>query len=145
MRRAFIILTLIIFSTGLEANEMNWKTLQLNIHDIDNTRGGQMSVYVFLKEGFPVKHQKSLQQYHFDVEQTSHTLNIQVPDQNFALKAHHDEDRSGSVTKNWTGIFPIEGFAFSSGAKIRFGPPSFSKAKMQYPDSGKADVHMIYP
>ena len=124
---------------------MSWKSLQLYIHDIDTSRGGKMSVYVFLKDGFPIQHNKSIKQYHFDINETSHLVSIDVPEGEFAIKLHHDEDRSGNVTKNWTGIFPAEGLAFSSGAKLRFGPPSFTQAKMHFPIEGETHIHMIYP
>lgn len=124
---------------------MNWRSVDVTLTHIDIERGGEISVYVFVKEGFPIDHDKALKRYRFDVEQAHHTIQIEVPDVEFALKAHHDEDRSGTVTKNWTGFIPAEGFAFSSGARMRFGPPSFSKAKTSWPESGALALKMRYP
>lgn len=71
--------------------------------------------------------------------------NIQVPDKPFAIKVHHDEDSSGTVTKDWTGFIPAEGLGFSSGAQLRFGPPSFDDAVMTLPNDGKIEINIIYP
>ena len=124
---------------------MNWKKIQLSIHNIEVKRGGEMGVYVFLKKGFATKHKQAIRSYHFNVINESHKLEIEVPDHTFALKAHHDEDMSGKVTKNWTGIFPTEGFGFSSGAKVLFGPPSFEQAAMTLPTHKAVHLNMIYP
>lgn len=145
MNKYIMTIFLLSFSLIVEAQEMNWKILQLTIHDIEVKRGGVMSVYVFLEEGFPIKHDQAVKFYRFDVSNESHILEIEIPDRTFALKVHHDENMSGKVTKNWTGIFPTEGIGFSSGAKIRFGPPSFKQAAMTLPHDNAAHIYMVYP
>ncbi len=45
----------------------------------------------------------------------------------YALRAFHDQNGDGELNVNPLGL-PIEPFAFSAGAKARFGPPSFDKA-----------------
>ena len=68
-----------------------------------------------------------------------------VPDE-FAIKVLHDEDETGKVTKNWTRIIPAEGLGFSQGAKLRFRPPSFARAKVKLSDtSSPITIRMIYP
>ncbi|HCS62710.1 MAG TPA: hypothetical protein DIW64_00700 [Cellvibrio sp.] len=128
-----------------EPSTMNWKTLTLHITDIDIKRPGEIVVMVFQEDGFPKDHEKAIRKYHIDPLEPHHQLSIQVPDGKFALKIHHDEDRSGTMTKNWTGFIPAEGVGFSSGAKVKFGPPSFKVAQMQLPDSGEASIAIIYP
>ena len=145
MHRHIIAILLFSLITGTEANEMNWKKLHITIHDIEVERGGEMSVYLFLEKGFPIKHEQAIKHYRFEVSNTTQELLIEAPDQPFALKAHHDEDRSGTVTKNWTGIIPAEGFGFSSGARMRFGPPSFKQAAMTLPNNQATILNMIYP
>lgn len=52
-------------------------------------------------------------------------------DENIAIKIHHDENRDGKVTKNWTRIWPKEGLGFSNGQKLTLtGPPNFKKSKL---------------
>lgn len=143
------IVTVLLFAMmtfmRLEVFAMDWTKLRLTIDDIEFKRGGEIRVYVFLKGGFPKKHEKALKHYRFDVAQLSHQMIIEVPDVPFAIKVHHDEDRSGKINKNWTGIYPAEGLGFSSGAKIGFGPPSFKKAKMNIPADKKIRLAVIYP
>lgn len=124
---------------------MEWSELRLTVDGIDHLRGGEMAVYVFFKEGFPVKHEQALRHYRFEVSQFSHTLLIEVPDALFALKVHHDEGGSGSVTKDWTGSIPAEGLGFSSAARLGFGAPSFKDALMSKPESSETKLEVIYP
>ncbi len=124
---------------------MEWREMTLTVEQIDSSRGGDIYVYIFLEEGFPIKHNKAVRNYRFSATKRSHSLRIAVPDSSFAIKVHHDQDRSGKVTKNWTGILPAEGLGFSSGARLGFGPPSFKDAVIRKPDSDKVSIKVIYP
>lgn len=121
------------------------QTLDVSVTDLDKTRGGDLVIYIFQESGFPKQHNLAWRNYQYPVKDFMGVVIIEVPEGEFAIKVHHDEDESGALTKNWTGIFPAEGLGFSSGARIRFGPPSFNKAKMQYPESGQVDIPMVYP
>jgi uncharacterized protein (DUF2141 family) len=50
-----------------------------------------------------------------------------VPYGTYAIRAFHDQDNDGELTKNPFGL-PTEPFAFSNGAKAHYGPPTFEKA-----------------
>jgi len=131
--------------TTFEVLGMNWTKLTLIIDEIEFERSGEIGIFIFLEDGFPKKHEKAIKRYCFDVTQKSNQLVIEVPDIAFAIKAHHDEDRSGTVTKNWTGIIPAEGLGFSSGARMGFGPPTFNEAMVNIPASNKIRLRMVYP
>lgn len=124
---------------------MEWKELNLSVTGIEPDRGGVLSVMVFLEDGFPKDHSKAIKRYELPTNSTSSSVAIDVPQSMFALKVHHDEDRSGQITKNWTRFMPAEGLGFSSGARVRFGPPSFEAAKLSYPETGELTIPMIYP
>ena len=124
---------------------MEWKQAHLLINDIEPERGGIISIYVFLEEGFPVKHDKAIKHYSTTPTGISQSIKIEVPGVPFAIKVHHDEDASGKVTKNWTGSIPAEGLGFSSGATLGFGPPAFDEAVMILPESGHISISIIYP
>jgi uncharacterized protein (DUF2141 family) len=51
-----------------------------------------------------------------------------VPFGDYALVVLHDEDDDATLDRNVLGI-PAEGLGFSSGARVRFGPPSFEDAR----------------
>lgn len=119
--------------------------MTLTVEGIEPARGGEVHVYVFLGQGFPIKHEKAVKRYRFEVTTATYSLPIEVPDVPFAIKVHHDEDRSGGVTKNWTGVLPAEGLGFSSGARMGLGPPSFKEAAMNRPESGVGSVSVRYP
>jgi len=139
---------LILISSMLlttKAFSMTWTTIDLGINNIEPHRGGVISIYVFLKEGFPVKHDQALRYFSCDVNTESLRVEIEVPNVPFALKVHHDEDNSGAVSKNWTGFIPAEGLGFSSGAKLGFGPPSFKDAMMTLPENYATEINISYP
>ena len=130
---------------GMEVQAVEWREARLTIEGIEFGRGGELSVYLFSEAGFPTKHDQALKHFRVDAVKAVQILHIETPNRPFALKVHHDEDRSGRVNKNWTGIFPAEGLGFSSGARIGFGPPSFKQAVMSAPDDGMVNIEMVYP
>ena len=96
----FLFALLLIQSISVVAEElevMNWNALTLNITGIDLNRPGELVVMVFQEEGFPKDHQKAIKKYHITPLESQHQINIQVPDGKFALKLHHDEDKSGTL------------------------------------------------
>ena len=139
----FMIIIPTLLTTG--ASAVAWSKLGLSINEIEHKRGGEICVYVFLKDGFPVDHDKSLKKFCYEATQSNIQIEIPVPNFPFAIKIHHDEDISGTVTKDWTGIFPAEGLGFSSGAQLGFGTPSFDDAVMTLPIDGKISIYIIYP
>jgi uncharacterized protein (DUF2141 family) len=144
MKRQIPLLTILLFMT-LEATAMEWSEMTLKVEEIEIERGGELAVFVFLKQGFPIKHEMALKKYRFRVVHSEHNLTIEVPNIPFALKVQHDADGSGKVTKDWTGLIPAEGLGFSSGARLGFGPPSFKAARMMRPESGESRIAVIYP
>ncbi len=124
--------------------------ITVEVQQIDTSRGGNILLMLFSEKGFPKVHDDVLSQYSLPVHRdtNSFTVSVSVPNniQELAIKILHDEDGSGSVTKNWTGIFPREGLGFSNGAKIRFGPPSFKQAKLHIKDiKNTLSIPIVYP
>ena len=52
----------------------------------------------------------------------------------YAIAVAHDANGNGILDQNFIGL-PTEGFGFSGNARIRFGPPSFSKAAITVSDA----------
>jgi len=145
MRHTFIPIICLFMSVVTEVNAMKWNTVQLHVNKIEANRGGIISIYIFLEDGFPVKHDKAIKHYSTETIDSKQSIKIEVPEVPFAIKIHHDEDASGNVTKNWTGFIPAEGLGFSSGAKLGFGPPDFEDAVMTLPETGQVSISIIYP
>ena len=124
----------------------SWLPLVVTVSGIEPDRGGQIQFFVFLKDGFPIRHRKALKSQVRPVAGKKMTVTLNVPaDVPFALKAHHDEDGNNKVSKNWTGIFPAEGLGFSSDAKMTPMPPSFADAKMVVPQGNATSITLRYP
>lgn len=144
MKFKMSILTLITMVNIMNTAES--KTINVLVNNIDTTKPGNILVMLFSKSGFPKEHSKTL-----DIKITPatykkvHVSFSSVPEE-FAIKVLHDEDETGTVTKNWTGIIPAEGLAFSNGAKLSFGPPSFKKAKLNLSKiTNDIEMYLIYP
>ena len=60
----------------------------------------------------------------------------------YAVKAFQDLDRDGALDRNALGI-PSEPAAFSNGAKIRFGPPSWDAARFNAP-AGRTVERLVF-
>ena len=123
-----------------------WHPLDLTITGIESKRGGQINIFVFQEDGFPITHSKAVRSYVKPVVGSKVTISLEVPaDISFALKVHHDEDGNNKVTKNWTGIFPAEGLGFSSGARMNVAPPLFVEAEMTLPSDDSVSIEIRYP
>ena len=124
---------------------METKPVTININNIEQERGGQLVVFVFLESGFPKDHEQSIMRFKRMVSNKHMQMMIQVPSREaFAIKVLHDEDMDEKVTKNWTGIIPKEGIGFSNGARIGFGPPNFEEAKIRYVNDSPLAIELQY-
>lgn len=139
-----IILFLFFISLNSYANQ--WNESEITVREIDYQRGGQLCIFVFFKEGFPIKHDKEKSKKCIKPTSNTITASIKVPNTPFAIKILHDEDMSDSVTKDWTGFIPAEGLGFSNGASIGFfGPPGFEDAKITFDINNTISIEMLYP
>lgn len=146
MSKSVVFSSVMMVSASNVIGSDNWQAATLNVQGVEVARGGQIQVFVFFKDGFPIKHEKAVRSYTEPATANTIVLAVDVPaDAEFALKVHHDEDASQTVTKNWTGVYPAEGLGFSSGARIRLMPPSFADAKMTFMNDEVISIPMIYP
>jgi len=75
--------------------------------------------------------------------EASHTFTgLKVGD--YAVAVYHDENDNDAFDTNFIGL-PMEGYAFSNGATVFLGPPSFAEARIFLPvDGATADIKMTY-
>ena len=139
------LLTLLAFSTNITMTMAN-STLEVEVSNIDVKRPGNIVVFMFSKTGFPKAHDKALSRQQVAADQPTISVRFEHVPTEFAIKVLHDEDMTGKVTKNWTGIIPAEGLGFSNGATLGFGPPSFSEAVIKHNfENAKLNIDIIYP
>lgn len=68
----------------------------------------------------------------------------QLPPGEYAVAVYHDENNNREFDRGFFG-FPLEGFAFSNGANVVFGPPEFSAAAVPVNDDGSdISIRMTY-
>jgi uncharacterized protein (DUF2141 family) len=139
----FLLIFLLIFSkVQVMAKEFN-----VTLNGINPTRGGVVTVFIFDKSGFPKSHHKAIHTNTKNAEATSMTFSFDMNLEEFAIKAWHDEDENGKVSKNWTGIYPKEGLGFTNKQRVTtFGPPKYSKSKVTRIQTGDhINIDLIYP
>lgn len=122
------------------------KDLTIRITGIETKRPGNIMVMLFAEDGYPKDHNKAISIQNKKANAPQLDFNFSVTEKQFAIKVLHDETMDGKVAKNWTGILPAEGLGFSNGARIRFGPPSFERSKLNLNEVGKViSIKMVYP
>lgn len=65
----------------------------------------------------------------------------------YAIMLYHDENGNGRLDRGGLLGMPIEGYAFSNDAPVRFGPPSFNAMKVEVKAKAglRTSVRMRYP
>lgn len=122
------------------------KNIIIHVENIDIRLPGNIMVMIFDKEGFPKNHSKAIATNVIPVTKEKIITRFYSVPSEFAIKILHDEDKSGEVSKNWTGIIPSEGLGFSNGAKLRFGPPNYKRAKLKLEGiHSPIKINIIYP
>ncbi len=135
-----------IGAMSLMSQQVNAKKIVVHIDNIDTNKPGNIMVMLYEKDGFPKDHAKAIAMEVIPAVIDKVTIQFPSVPAEFAIKVLHDEDETGKVTKNWTGIFPAEGLGFSNGAKLSFGPPSFNDAKVKLVDITSAvKIKIVYP
>jgi len=128
------------------SQQTNAKDIVVHIENIAKEKQGNIMVMLYGNEGFPKDHAKAISVKVMPAITDKMTVIFSLVPAEFAIKILHDEDETGQVTKNWTGIIPAEGLAFTNGAKLNFGPPSFDRAKVKLADVNSAiSMKIIYP
>ena len=127
--------------TNLQAEEIN-----IQLTGIEPARGGTLYVMLFGKDGYPKKHAKALEIQSMPANKSKMEFFFETDRDHIAIKVHHDEDMNGKVTKNWTGIYPVEGLGFSNKQRVKMtGPPSYRKSKIVRPDYEQiVEISLIY-
>ena len=122
----------IIFALGASMLTLNANEIKIDVENIDVSRGGNLIVMIFQKDGFPKKHDKAILKETKKVNAKSMTFSFETDLDELAIKILHDENEDGQVTKDWTGIFPKDGLGFSNKQTIlnNLGVPTYEKCKL---------------
>ena len=141
----FIFTLIVLFAFSMEGALA--KEIVVAITGIDIDKPGNIIVFLFGEQGYPKVHENALQSITLKAGQPNLEVQFEIVPDEFAIKVLHDEDETGSVTKNWTGIIPSEGLGFSNKQKLgMFGPPDYEDSKLYLSDIKEPiSIQMIYP
>lgn len=105
--------------------------ITVQLAELRNDRG-QVLVSLFrAPEGFPDRPDRAFDRARTQAARPGASLRFEaVPEGDFALAVHHDEDEDLAMATGLFGI-PTEGYGFSRDATGSFGPPSFEAAKLR--------------
>ncbi|MGY3571640.1 DUF2141 domain-containing protein [Vibrio paucivorans] len=122
-------------------------TVEVEVTGVDVARGGDVIVFVFAEEGFPKQHDKALQSKVMPVNGDTQHFEFNVQQSNLAIKVLHDEDGTGKVSKNWTGVYPSEGLGFSNDQKVTLlGAPTYRNSVVNLNEqSARLQIAILYP
>jgi uncharacterized protein (DUF2141 family) len=91
--------------------------------------GGEVSLYIYTKENMH-KVGRELRKITKDVTGSEMKVVIDsIPAGNYGVTCFQDIDRNKKLKTNFLG-FPKEPVGLSNNPKVRFGPPSFKRAKI---------------
>jgi len=137
----------IMTNSGMATANEGYTTFTVEVTNIEVSRGGNVSVMVFAKKGFPKIHKNAVLVKTQEVTTRTMIFSFSTELKTLAIKVHHDQDSNGKVTKNWTGIWPKEGLGFSNQQKVSLaGAPKYEKSKRSYEQFRDGlSISILYP
>lgn len=121
----------LIFILSILACNIYSQKLEIEIINIDYSKGGNIKLAIFnQKDGF-LKTKSSLRKYAADVSSAKHTVTFNsLPSGNYSISVFHDENANNELDTNILFI-PKEGYGFSNNPKF-YGPPNWEKSHFYY-------------
>lgn len=135
------LVTFTIFSISQHVLAQN--TVPISLQNIKGN-SGTMQIAVYDKtESFP-KVGGTFRLIQFKIADGLSNYSIKdLPNGEYAIAIHHDENSDGKMNTNMLGI-PKEGYAFSKNFKPKFSAPKFSDCAIQVNGDKKLTIEMIY-
>lgn len=125
MRIVLSIIVLLSLAFNFAKAQANTSTLTVKISDLKMQKG---TVYVGLYDTADHWMKKRAFSAMVKADQDEVTVTFEnLPEGMYAISIYHDKNDNGKFDTNFLGI-PSEPYAFSAGAKGRFGPPSWEQA-----------------
>jgi uncharacterized protein (DUF2141 family) len=106
-------------------------TLAVTVRGIRSAKGSLRAKLVRSPDGFPGSDAHVVAKQRLPIEGASVRFVFEgVPRGEYALVCLHDENDDAELGRSLLGL-PTEGLGFSSGARVRFGPPGFEEARFE--------------
>jgi uncharacterized protein (DUF2141 family) len=129
VRRPAALALLAAVLAGTPAGAEPRATLEVVVRALRSDRGLVRAKLVAAPEGFPASDAHVVAKQKHPIRGDLVRLVFgDLPYGAYALVVLHDEDDDGALARGWLGL-PAEGLAFSNGARVRLGPPSFQEAR----------------
>jgi uncharacterized protein (DUF2141 family) len=114
-------------------------TLVVNVTGLRSREGSLRVKLVREDDGFPASDAALVARRRVAIEGPAMRVAFpDVPLGDYAVVVLHDEDDDAVLDRSPLGL-PAEGLGFSSGARVRFGPPSFEEARFRL-DGGSLEL-----
>lgn len=100
--------------------------VEINITGLKSSKGQVMIKAYTSEDGFPRDDEKAIKIVSFEIKDNNCLATIELPEGEYALAVHHDENKNDKVDTNFIGI-PKEPLGLSNYEKV--GRPDYDKAK----------------
>lgn len=107
----------------------------VQVENVNIKKGGDLSTGIFVEDNFLKIGKQTYSKVSPVSASTMEIIYDNIPSGEYAFVAFQDVDRNDKLQTNFIG-YPKEPVGFSNNAKIVFGPPSFSDAKVKI-EAGK--------
>lgn len=105
-------------------------SLQVTVSEIVAAKGGELSLGIFQKAGFPEMGKQKMGKWVPIKSEVQTVLIEDLPVGTYGLAVFQDLNGNRRLNKNLFG-YPSEPFGFSNDAKVVLGPPDFEDAAVQ--------------
>ncbi len=140
MKILSIVFILLISLTSLFSQELK---LTVKVNNLENAKGNLLFGLYNNGSSFPDK-KYAMKGKILPISKTNEVFTfVNLKPGKYALAIIHDENMDGELSKNFLGI-PSEGFGFSNNAMGTFGPPSFSKAAVNFQKDTTISIKIRY-
>ena len=133
-QKIFFILLICILSFQLFSQSSGTLIVEINSFRNDD---GKVAISIHNgDDGFPGGEETMVQAKYASIQDGKAIAEFDnLPFEEYAVSAYHDENANEELDTNWIGI-PKEGTAASNNARGKMGPPKYEDAKFDFKENG---------
>ena len=139
--RAFLLAFFLLGSASKLSAQKN--KLHIVITGFRNDRGKLLLSIFNADKGFPTSEKDAYGKHQQVVKNGKAVVDLELPEGEYAIAVLHDENGNLKMDTRAFGL-PKEGYGFSQNVMGTFGPPSFKKAAVHFPQQKEIEIRIKY-
>jgi uncharacterized protein (DUF2141 family) len=137
-----ILLAIFLFGSTLKLSAQKNK-LHIVLTGFRNDKGKLLLSIFNADKGFPASDKNAYGKHQQVIKNGKVIFDLELPDGEYAIAVLHDENGNMKMDTKAFGL-PKEGYGFSQNVMGTFGPPSFKKAAVHFPQQKEIEIRMKY-